>query len=287
MRFLMPAAGWCKTVDHVRKLARVPTITHIVMGSFTVEPRAGNNGGTNFDVLPDGTAVNSLGLPNGGLRYLKEHGDEMVKIARDAGKRPVISIAGFSPHEYWTLAKAVNELKVLAELNIGCPNVHDGGHQKEIVSYDSPLLRKTLDAVFQAMPSNMVWVKPSPYANPTDRERFVEAVQRYEIDAIVGCNTFPNVSLYHDDGRPLLNVADNYAGMSGTALKPINLSQCRYYAQRLPGVQVIGAGGIASAKDLADYGRVGCVGGQIGAAFFHGENYRVFEEVAPALAEAA
>jgi len=295
MRYLMNAAGWAKTVEQVRMLAKVPTLTHIVMGSFTVEPREGNTGGTNFNVTPDGTAVNSLGLPNGGMPYLKKHGEEMVKIAREARKRPVISIAGFSPGEYKQLAQVTNDLGVLAEINIGCPNVHDGGHQKEIVSYNFDLLRATITAVVQATPSSMTWIKPSPYANPMDRDRFVEVVRRYDFDAIVACNTFANVSIYHEDGRSYLDVADNYAGMSGTALKWINLSQCRYYAQRLRGISVIGAGGIGSAtrtdgtssatQDVVDYGRVGCSGVQIGAAFFKNENFRVFEEAADAFVE--
>lgn len=279
---LMNAAGWAKKLDHVKKLARVPTTTHIVMGSFTVEPRDGNTGGTNFDITPDGTAVNSLGLPNDGIPYLEKNGREMVRIVRDAGKIPVISIAGFSPEEYRLLAQLVHELGALAELNIGCPNVHDGGHQKEIVSYNFDLLKATLDATFRAMPSNEVWVKPSPYANPVDRIRFVGAVKRYEIAAIVGCNTFPNVSIYHKNGKPFLDVADNYAGMSGTSMKWINLSQCRDYAERIGGT-IIGAGGVSDAQDALDYRLVGCSGVQIGAAFFSSEDLRVFERVAEAI----
>ena len=282
---LMNADGWAKTTERVRQLTKVPTISHIVMGSFTVLPREGNTGGTNFQVAPEGTSVNSLGLPNGGLPYLEQHGEDMVQSVYAAEKIPVISIAGFSPKEYGVMAVKVHALKAIAELNIGCPNVHDGGHQKEIISYDFALLKRTLECVFEAT-SGPVWVKPSPYANPADRERFVNLVKHFDgaIDGIVGCNTFPNVSMYHANARPYLDVANNYAGMAGTALKWINLSQCRFYAESLPDYEIIGAGGIRTPQDVLDYTFVGCSGGQIGTAFFENENFRVFEEVASAFA---
>lgn len=287
----MNAAGWAKTVEHVRKLAKVPTLTHIVMGSFTVEPREGNTGGTNFDVAPDGTAVNSLGLPNGGIPYLEKYGAEMVRVAQDAGKASVISIAGFSPNEFGTLAKIASDLGTITELNVGCPNVHDTGKQKAIISYNWLDLQRTLEIVCrETIPGSHVWLKLSPYSNPLDQDRAVRIVNKFsgEITTVVGCNTFPNVSLYHTDGRPYLDVASNYAGMSGTSLKPINLSQCRRYVEYLhSSISVIGAGGVASAQDATDYFRVGCQGVQIGAAFFNNENFRVFEEVAQALADAA
>jgi len=288
---LMNAAGWAKTVEHVRALAKVPTITHIVMGSFTIQPREGNTGGTNFDTAPDGTAVNSLGLPNGGIPYLKKHGPEMTRIAQDAGKQPVISVAGFGPSEFGTLAKLVQDLGAIAELNVGCPNVHDAGKQKAIISYDWLDLERTLQIVcHEATPGNPTWVKLSPYSNPLDLEKAARIANKFvgSLEALVGCNTFPNVSMYHDDGRPLLNVANNYAGMSGTSMKWISLSQCRKYRELVhEGISILGAGGVSGPRDVADYRRVGCEGVQIGAAFFKSENFRVFEEAASAFAEAA
>jgi len=285
---LMNAAGWAKTVDHVRKLAKVPTITHIVMGSFTVEPRDGNTGGTNFDVGPDGTAVNSLGLPNGGIPYLERHGSEMVTIAQDAGKAPVISIAGFAPSEFGILAKLVEQLGATAELNVGCPNVHDKGSHKEIISYNHFDLERTLQVVCREQtPASHVWIKFSPYSNPLDHEKTVRIANKFAGHiTVVGCNTFPNVSMYHNSGRPYLDVADNYAGMSGTALKWINLSQCRRYVANLsPGIPVLGVGGIGTAQDVRDYRRIGCAGVQIGAAFFKNENFRIFEEATEGFAD--
>jgi dihydroorotate dehydrogenase (NAD+) catalytic subunit len=286
----MNAAGWAKTIEHVCKLVKVPTLTHVVMGSFTVEPREGNTGGTNFDVAPDGTAVNSIGLRNDGLPYLKAHGAEMAEMVRRAGKTPVFSIAGFAPSEFGTLAEAVKDIGAMPELNVGCPNVHDHGAQHEIISYNFWDLERTLQIVCREVsPHKTVWIKLSPYANPLDHEKAVRVLNKFAGHiVVVGCNTFPNVSMYHRNGRPYVDVANNYAGMSGTALKWINLSQCRRYVEKLDKrIPVLGVGGVSEAQDGIDYLRVGCRGVQIGAAFFHGENFRVFEQVAEGFTEAA
>lgn len=288
---LMNAAGWAKKLDHVQKLARVPVLTHIVMGSFTIEPRAGNTGGTNFYALPDGNAVNSLALPNDGIPYLRRYGHEMVELIERAGKKAVLSIAGFAPSEFGVLAKVAQDIGAITEINPGCPNAKDPGTHYEIISYNFFDLERTLQVVcHEATPAHPTWLKLSPYSNPLDHERAVRVINKFvgRIETVVGCNTFPNISLYHEDGRPCLDVADNYAGGSGLMMKHISLSQCRRYRERLhPSIRIICAGGIRDAQDVRNAARVGCTGFQIGAAFYKGENFRVFEQAAAGLDEPA
>src|SRR3989344_4077186 len=133
---LMPAAGHIKTVEQVRSIVKVPYLSHIVIGSFTVEPKVGNTGGTAFDVLPDGTSSNSLGLPNKGLPYLNDYLREMVHVVQVADKKIVVSIAGESPEEYTKLVRAIVETRAgIIEVNLGCPNVYsEEGKQKAIAS---------------------------------------------------------------------------------------------------------------------------------------------------------
>jgi len=287
----MNAAGWAKTVEQVEKLAKVPTISHVVIGSFTIEAREGNVGGTNFNVsVLDGTSVNSLGLPNGGAAYLDAYGKEMEQIAVENEKIFVVSIAGFSPSEYEQLATIAFENGAhIVEVNAGCPNVHDDGKQKEIVSYNLEMLESILSHIGYSTKGKPLWLKLSPYANPEDRVRVAKLVEQFEdIDAIVVANTFPNISMYHPDGKPFINVANNYGGMAGTALKWINLSQCRHYRELLPDfINIIGVGGISSGQDMYDYLRVGCRGVQVGTSFFWSENFRVFEKITTELLDVA
>lgn len=281
----MSAAGWAKTPAQVQTLAEVPYLTHIVAGSFTPEAREGNTGGTNFAVAPDGTSVNSLGLPNKGAQWLHKHGPEMAEIAHAAGKEFVLSIAGFSPRDYGTLALVAAECGAdHVEVNVGCPNVRDGDGHQEIIAYNFLLLEKTLDAVREAARVSL-WLKVSPYANPTDRIRLAEMLKRRPVETLVAANTFPQVSMYGEGEKPLLHVADNYAGMAGTSLKWINLSQCRHYHKLLPGLPVIGVGGVGDGTDVTNYLNVGCSGVQIGTTFFKSEDPAVFEHIVWGLPE--
>lgn len=283
----MSSAGWAKTPEQVAELAKVPYLTHIVIGSFTLKARDGNNGGTNFDTTADGTSVNSLGLPNKGAQWLRKHGPEMVRIAHEAGKEIVLSIAGFSPREYGELALITKEIGVdHVEANVGCPNALDDGQRHEIIAYNFDSLAKTLDSIRESATVSL-WLKVSPYANPLDRVRLVELLKQRPVEALVAANTFPNTSIYTDDDppKPLLHVADNYAGLAGTALKWINLSQCRHYGELLPEVPVIGVGGIETGTDVMHYLHVKCKGVQVGTHFFRNEDPGVFEQIVWGLPE--
>ena len=133
---LMNAAGMVKTLADVGRIATTP-VTHIVVGSVTLEPREGNLGRTE-GALGAMAYINALGLPNPGLAYYLEHLPQMRTIAQRAGKILRISIAGFSPQEYGELARALVPFGEL-EINLGCPNVYAEGRRKEIMSFDVDL----------------------------------------------------------------------------------------------------------------------------------------------------
>ena len=289
---LMPAAGWCKTIDHVRALVKIPTISHIVMGSFTKETREGNTGGTTFHVREDGTSFNSLGLPNGGMPYLEKHLAQMLEIAYDADKMPIVNIAADTPEEYCELARFANEAGArVVELNFGCPNKFGtGGNQKEIASYNIDLMRKTL-ALIRMRCSVTIWLKLSPFANPEERVRvaglIMEMLGKYKLTelsqfgGITVCNTYPNCVPRDENGKKIIDAknTNGRAGMAGTGLRDIALANVEHFMELLQGVPIYGAGGISTWKHLAAFSQLGCKGGQIGTAFFHGENFRIFEEV--------
>ncbi|HEY4510168.1 MAG TPA: dihydroorotate dehydrogenase, partial [Candidatus Paceibacterota bacterium] len=132
---IMNGAGWgCKTLEEVETLARTP-ISAIVVGSITMNPSPGNEGNA-YWAHPEGLySLNSLGLPNQGWPYYGENLQMMRRIAHNAGKPLVVSIACFSPEEYAQLAGFVaNENVDVTELNLGCPNVWGEQGQKPIAS---------------------------------------------------------------------------------------------------------------------------------------------------------
>ena len=285
----MPAAGWCKTIEHVTMLAKVPVITHIMMGSFTISAREGNIGGTNFFVQEDGTSFNSLGLPNGGIEYLKFCLRKMIQITHDAGKLAVINIAGDSPEEYLELAAYAFECGAdIVEFNFGCPNKFSAsGIQSEIASYNIDLLQRVVRLAGSEIGYGLhTWFKLSPYANPEERVRiasFIASITEMTVDRITTCNTFPNCVPRNESGALLITAKNTggRAGMAGTGLRSIALANAEHFHALLPHTCGINfAGGASSGKHLAAAHQIGCRGVQIGTAFFEGENFRIFERVA-------
>ncbi len=278
----MNAAGWAKSVEQIRILAGVPNLTHIVAGSFTVNYREGNTGGTNFVCLDDGTTINALGLPNGGIPYLKSHGKVMTKIVHDAGKKLVVSGAWFSPEEAGILAETSFEIGAdYFERNDGCPNVFDDGKRKEIASYNLELMHEANEAVLYAVGYNEpVWVKLSPYESREEREKVAKLYSESIVRAIVTCNTRPG-RLLKSDRTPYITAkgTDGNGGIGGTSIKQSAEENARHFCRLLPKKWIIGVGGIANARDMEERLVVGCAGIQIASAFFWSENPKVLQDL--------
>ena len=74
--------------------------------------------------------------------------------------------------------------------------------------------------------------------------------------------------------------------MAGTAIKWINLSQCRNYAELLPDIPRIGVGGIKTGGDVYDYlTHASCSGVQVGTTFFKDEDPMIFRYIVEGLPE--
>ena len=267
------AAGWCKTIDEVRNLSRSATEV-IVVGSITVPERSGNPGNT--FAIP----LNSLGLPNMGIEKLKKIGPEMVRIAHEARKKAIMNIAGFDPKEYRQLARAAQEMGFDGiEINLGCPNVADGGKRKPIASLDLRLTEEIVGLSSSAVkvhdPDFFVSVKMSPMSNPLQIIDTAELLAHCNIDAIVTQNTFPNALLFNEDGSPTIQTPDKtgWAGFAGSAIKPMALGQVNQWRMALnsfgaTGIEVWGVGGVETGKDVRDMIWAGASVVQVGTAYF-------------------
>lgn len=270
------AAGWCKSIEEVQQLAR-SAAQFVVVGSITVVPRKGNPG-TTFN----GTSLNALGLPNPGIEAIRAMAPDIVHIAHDAGKPIMLSVAGFSPEEYWELTKAAQELQFDgAELNLSCPNVVDGDDRKVISSYDIPVLRSILErAVVPFTMQNRSFftsIKMAPMSDPAQIHRTAELISAYDIDAVVTQNSFPNGLLFDDRGNPQIQTPDatGWGGFAGPAIKPMALGQVSQWKAALKkyrafGPRIIGVGGVQCGADVRDMQRAGASLVQVGTTYFTG-----------------
>lgn len=282
---VMNAAGTCKTLNDVRKLA-ASNVAAVVVGSITMEPRDLPAGET-FFMDPNGHySLNSRNLYNGGLPYYRDQGilREMVRVCHEEGKTIIVSVAGFSPPENLELILFAISCRVDAvEINGGCPNILG----KPIMSYDPEFLGENLEFVESGLLSAgcpiPIIVKLSPIP-PILRPPVAQRVSQTSlVVAVVVSNTLPDGFAWHPDlpGKPFISPNAGYAGMAGAALKPLSLGLVGKLRPLLPErIRIIGAGGIESGRDVRDYLRQGAVTTQVATHYMaHGEDPRVFDDI--------
>ncbi|HEY6292399.1 MAG TPA: dihydroorotate dehydrogenase [Terriglobia bacterium] len=253
---LFNGGGCCKTVADVRELAR-SLAGAVLLGSITKEPRLGNAGDVWW--VGDVAALNSLGMPNGGAAYLKQHLREMVAIAHGAGKALVVNVAGFQAQEYAELtALALEQGADAVEENLGCPNIVEDGGRKPIFSFDLAAIDEIVSLIEREVGTSApIWIKVSPHSDPDLLRRSAAVIARREVvKAVTAINTFPNAYGLDDSGKAVISCG--LAGLSGRALKHIGLGQVRQWRESLPDrIRLIAAGGISSGADIRDYSRAG------------------------------
>jgi dihydroorotate dehydrogenase (fumarate) len=291
------AAGMVKSLADVTPLLRLPgDILHsITLGSYTLEPRSGNEGQTFWtDGNPCPTSINSLGLPNPGIEAVSDFLHEAARLIHANKKVPRVSIAGFAPEEYRIMTQKLLNFGIYQiELNLGCPNVWDGGSQKRITSFVPSLIRETLEGVYDVadhVGAPSVAVKLSAFSDPFLLEEVAKVLSDMHrvVHTVVVCNTFPNATGFGNDGNTLINAANGFGGLAGLPLKHIALGHVRTLRSLLPPkIGIVGVGGIAEGRDVLDMERAGAEAVQIGTAFFANSDPRVFSEIAASYAELA
>ena len=247
------ACSVAKTMEDVKAMCETQAGA-VLIGSITVEAREGNKEPRWY--VGDGYALNSFGMPNGGLNFYENELPKMVSYIHESKKVAVLSIAGFSTQEYVQLADLGERSGVdILELNFGCPNVSVDGKQKPIVSFDPITMQEIIEEV-QASVKLPLIIKVSPYSNPADLQKAAEVLHKTRVAGVVASNTFPNGFMPGDDGKSVL--ANELAGVSGRALQAITLGQVRQFRNLLPDeVAVIGVGGIETREDADKYFKAG------------------------------
>ena len=272
---VLNAAGTAKSRDDVARLSRSP-VAAVTLGSITKEPRDGNAG--EVYATRGGYAVNALGMPNRGAAFYRDALPELAGLAHAADKPLIVSVAGFSPEEYGELAAVADEGGAdLIELNLGCPNVWDGGEQKRIMSFDPELVARSIRAA--AGTRAPVGVKLSPLSDPVLLGEVAAAVADAGGRFVVTCNTFPNGLALRPDGGPAIDVG--FGGVSGAAMKPVALGQVSQLRAILPAeVDVVGCGGVRTGEDVRELLAVGASAVGLATAFWDaGEDPGVFADV--------
>ncbi|MBQ8165119.1 MAG: dihydroorotate dehydrogenase [Clostridia bacterium] len=231
-----------------------------MLGSFsfkgtTKEPRFGNPL-PRIAECPAGM-INSVGLQNPGIDRVID--TELPKLAKCFDKKVIANIGGFSLDEYVYCCERIDkeEQVGIIEVNISCPNVHNGG----MAFGTNAKAAEEVTAAVKKVTTKPVYIKLSP--NVTDITEIAKACEAAGADGISLINTLLGMRINLKTKKPI--IANKMGGFSGSAIFPVAVRMVYqvYEAVKIP---IIGMGGVSTAENVIEMMLAGATGVQVGAA---------------------
>lgn len=252
---IIPASG---TFGFGYEFAEIYDINLLGTFSFkgtTKEARFGNPT-PRIAECPSGM-INSVGLQNPGID--KVIGEELPKLKKCFNKPVIANISGFSIDEYTYCCERIDkeEQVGIIEVNISCPNVHNGG----MAFGTDPKAAAEVTKAVKKVTTKPVYIKLSP--NVTDIVSIAKACEAEGADGLSLINTLMGMRIDKMRRRPV--VANKMGGFSGSAIFPVALRMV-YQVYEAVKVPIIGMGGVSSAEDVFEMMLAGATAVQVGAA---------------------
>ncbi len=264
---ILLAAG---TAGYGRELANVTALEKlggIVTKAVSVSPRLGAPAPRVAEF--SGGMINAIGLANPGLDSVRtENLPWLLDHLAAHPTRVIVNVVGSTVEEFATVVAGLEEATARRttgragadayELNVSCPNVRAGGME---FGADPATLRAVVAGV-RAVTARPLFVKLSPTLGD------IAGAARTAIDAggdgLTLVNTIPGLVVDVDERRPALGFGTG--GISGSAILPVGVLATWKVSRALPGVPIIGVGGVASVTDALQYVIAGATLVAIGTA---------------------
>ena len=252
---VIPASG---TFGYGYEYAELYDINCLGTFSFkgtTKEPRFGNP----TPRIAECTAgmINAVGLQNPGVD--KVIAEELPKLKKCFSKPVMANVSGFSIKDYaYTCERLDKEEQVgWLEVNISCPNVHNGGMSFGV----DPKAAAEVTKAVKRVTKKPVYMKLSP--NVTDIVAIAKACEDAGADGISLINTLLGMRINLKNRKPI--IANKMGGFSGSAIFPVAVRMVYQVAGAVK-IPVIGMGGVSSAEDVIEMMLAGATAVEVGAA---------------------
>ena len=269
---VLTASGTFGHGDEVARLGDPSRLGAVTTKSISPEPWPGKPAPRLH--LAAAGMLNAVGLQGPGIAAWLEHD---LPALRATGARVIASVWGHTVDDFARAAKMLADADVVAiEVNASCPNLHSFHDAGAIFSHDPDATRDVVAAVAGAT-SLPVFAKLSP--NVTDLTLIARAAVDAGADGLTLVNTVLGLAIDAETRRPVLGGGGG--GLSGPAIKPIALRAVHTVTRALPGVPVIGTGGVQSGVDAVEMLLAGASAVAVGTANFRDPRapYRVLDEV--------
>jgi dihydroorotate dehydrogenase (NAD+) catalytic subunit len=235
-------AGFGIEIDDVIDL---DAIGGIATKAVSIAPRTGNPALRVSEFA--GGMINAIGLANPGLEDVKR--DYLPWLpAHHPGTRVFVNVVGNSIEDFATIVGAIDGMRGVDafELNVSCPNVKAGGLEFGA----DPQALAGLVAAARSKTTRPIFVKLSPTLGAA-----IADTARVAVDAgatgLTLVNTMPGLVIDTHHRRPKISFGSG--GLSGPAVLPIGLLATWRVSRALPGVPLIGLGGVSRGDDAVQY----------------------------------
>ena len=251
---VIPASGTFGFGKEMSEIYDINILGSISFKGTTRDARFGNPT-PRIAECPSGL-INSVGLQNPGVDAVVAH--ELPELRKIFRKPIIANISGFSIEEYVECCQKLDKEEQVAilEVNISCPNVHNGG----MAFGTSPESAAAVTKAVKAVTTKPVFIKLSP--NVTDIVAIAKACEEAGADGITLINTMLGMRIDIARRKPV--IANKMGGFSGAAIFPIAVRMVYQVAHAVK-IPVIGCGGVSSAEDVIEMMMAGATGVQVGA----------------------
>ena len=260
---------WVSSFTQAYRLLTATDICGVMLKTATLTPRKGNEM-PNYVREKDGTTLNRMGLPNGGIDSIAD----IVRQLRQGSYAPFvrdktvgISVAYEDPQSFSAILDRISahtDVIDTVEVNMSCPNLGVCG-VKGVVGYDTfniQLACISVDAFCEKEHKMRVGLKLPPYFDTDVANRVGHTIgQSKGVSFITSCNSIPN--LIADVQQPLV-----MAGSGSSINKVVGLSNVYQMRRILPSrIAMYGCGGIRCATDVYEYISAGADYVQLASGF--------------------
>ena len=251
---VIPASGTFGFGKEMSEVYDINILGSISFKGTTRDARFGN-ATPRIAECPSGL-INSVGLQNPGVDAVVAH--ELPELRKIFRKPIIANISGFSIEEYVECCQKLDKEEQVAilEVNISCPNVHNGG----MAFGTSPESAAAVTKAVKAVTTKPVFIKLSP--NVTDIVAIAKACEEAGADGLTLINTMLGMRIDIARRKPV--IANKMGGFSGAAIFPIAVRMVYQVAHAVK-IPVIGCGGVSSAEDVVEMMMAGATAVQVGA----------------------
>lgn len=253
---VIPASGTCGFGQELSEFMNLNILGAIACKGTTREARYGNPQPRIAECEGYGM-INAVGLQNPGVEEVTQH--ELPELRKIYDGPIIANVSGFSIDDYAYTCERIdqaNEADIL-EVNISCPNVHNGG----MAFGTDPAAAAEVTRAVKSVTHKPVYMKLSP--NVTDIVRIARACEEAGADGLCLINTLLGMRI--DIRRRQAVIANRYGGYSGQGIFPIALRMVNQVACACH-IPIIGCGGVSRPEEVIEMMMAGASAVEVGAA---------------------